>query len=670
MISITDNENIPGLLLVIDFEKAFDSVSWLFIEKSLNFFNFPEGLIGWFRVLYHKPTSCVSFNGQYSAWFNLQRGCRQGDPISPYLYLICAEILSLMIRTNNKIKGIKIKNKEILLSLFADDTTLYLDGSEQSFNEAIRTIELFSSMSGLKMNNDKTQIAWIGSRKNSNVKFMRDKNFIWDPGTFKVLGVLFSTSEEIVKINYENKLEEIKREIARWKKRHMTPLGKITIIKTLIISKLTYLFINIPDPPQTFLKELDNILLRFLWGGKTNRIKKTTICKSYEEGGLRMIDIYSFLASLKIGWIKRLTEACHKVSAWYHIYPILHSLDIFGFDYIRICNEQLKNPFWLDVLKHYRKLHFTRHDENVKSDYLRDEPIHYNDMIKRENKTIFIREWILKGILKVGDLLLEDDEFMNYNTFKEKYDVPHTNFMLYAGIVRAVKRYYVNNAKDIHNIKRLTSKELWYCIRAGNKYITTKLLDDRVLPTSTFKWNMEFRDVKWKEVFKKCFITSSDPQLQWFQARVLHRILPTQKYLTLCRITDSSLCAFCNQEIETIEHLLWECVYVLDFWKELAKLIQEKCTHCVRLTFNKELILFGSSKQIMTDKPLDFIILYAKFFIYTCKFDKEKPIVNTYIKKLQYRYNIERSLALKVNKENGFFRNWQIYNGIIENMNA
>ena len=383
MISITDNENIPGLLLMIDFEKAFDSVSWLFIEKSLNFFNFPEGLIDWFRVLYHKPTSCVSFNGQYSAWFNLQRGCRQGDPISPYLYLICAEILSLMIRTNNKIKGIKIKNKEILLSLFADDTTLYLDGSEQSFNEAIRTIELFSSMSGLKMNNDKTQIAWIGSRKNSNVKFMRDKNFIWDPGTFKVLGVLFSTSEEIVKINYENKLEEIKREIARWKKRHMTPLGKITIIKTLIISKLTYLFINIPDPPQTFLKELDNILLRFLWGGKTNRIKKTTICKSYEEGGLRMIDIYSFLASLKIGWIKRLTEACHKVSAWYHIYPILHSLDIFGFDYIRICNEQLKNPFWLDVLKHYRKLHFTRHDENVKSDYLRDEPIHYNDMIQK-----------------------------------------------------------------------------------------------------------------------------------------------------------------------------------------------------------------------------------------------------------------------------------------------
>ena len=108
-ILITENDNIPGLLLMIDFEKAFDSVSWSFIEKALNFFNFPESLINWFKVLYKKPLSCVSFNGQYSNWFSLQRGCRQGDPISPYLYLICAKIVSLMIRGNEKIKGIQLK---------------------------------------------------------------------------------------------------------------------------------------------------------------------------------------------------------------------------------------------------------------------------------------------------------------------------------------------------------------------------------------------------------------------------------------------------------------------------------------------------------------------------------------------------------------------------------
>lgn len=120
-----------------------------------------------------------------------------------------------------------------MLSLFADDTTLFLDGSEQSFKEAIGVIESFTKISGLKMNNEKTQIAWLGSQKNSNTKYMIDRNFVWDPGTFKVLGVNFSTkTEDIPKLNYEGKINDLKRDIGRWKKRQLTPLGKITLIKT------------------------------------------------------------------------------------------------------------------------------------------------------------------------------------------------------------------------------------------------------------------------------------------------------------------------------------------------------------------------------------------------------------------------------------------------------
>ena len=233
-ILLTEKENIPGLLLMIDFEKAFDSVSWVFIEKALKFFNFPNNIIVWFKIMYENANSCVSFNGQYSSWFKLYRGCRQGDPISPYLYLICAEILSLMIRQNKRIKGITLREKEVLLSLFADDTTLFLDGSEESFTEAIKMLDTFSKISGLKVNNDKTQIAWIGSSRKSNVRYMRDKNFIWDPGSFKVLGIHFSVNtNDIANINFEGKIEEVKREISRWNKRNMTPLGKITIIKNL-----------------------------------------------------------------------------------------------------------------------------------------------------------------------------------------------------------------------------------------------------------------------------------------------------------------------------------------------------------------------------------------------------------------------------------------------------
>ena len=150
-----------------------------------------------------------------------------------------------MLRQNNVIKGFKLNEKEILLAQFADDTTLCLDGSEQTFNESIHTLQRFAQISGLKMNNDKTCIVWIGSKKHSQVRFMRDMNFCWDPGIFKILGVTFSTdTEQISTLNYDGKLQEIKHVLTTWNKRYITPLGKITTIKTVAVSKIIHLFIT------------------------------------------------------------------------------------------------------------------------------------------------------------------------------------------------------------------------------------------------------------------------------------------------------------------------------------------------------------------------------------------------------------------------------------------
>ena len=87
----------------------------------------------------------------------MERGCRQGDPLSPYIFLLCAEILSLMLKENKDIKGIKIGNIEYKLSQFADDTSLFLDGSEKSLNESIKTLNTYANMSGLKVNDSKTR---------------------------------------------------------------------------------------------------------------------------------------------------------------------------------------------------------------------------------------------------------------------------------------------------------------------------------------------------------------------------------------------------------------------------------------------------------------------------------------------------------------------------------
>ena len=664
---LTEKENIPGLLLMVDFEKAFDSVSWLFIEKALHFFNFPNSIIFWFKVLYKKPNSCVSFNGQYSAWFELCRGCRQGDPIAPYLYLVCAEILSLMIRNNKKIKGITLREKEILLSLFADDTTLFLDGTEQSFREAIKMLDTFSAMSGLNVNNDKTQISWIGSMKNCNIKYMRDKNFIWDPGSFKVLGIMFSTNtERITSLNFEGKIEEVKREISRWKRRNMTPLGRITIIKTLLIPKLTHLFISLPDPPQKLIKELDEIIYRFMWGGKTHKIKKSVMCKSYEEGGYKMINISDFISTLKIGWLRRLNlyKRNGTRSAWADLNPILLNLPNFGQSYAKFCMDHINNPFWNDVLKYYTKLLSIKRKKILDVSDIIEEPILFNGNIRRNRQVITDNDWEEQAIFKIKHILDDDSKVLRYNDFLIRYINVRINPGDYNGISRAVTRFLNNVINQRCRYNKMLCHEVWACIDSGNSSVNNLLQNDNDIPTASKKWNLEFVNLNWRAIFKKCMYNTTDPQLQWFQARLLHRILPTQKYLSLCKLADSATCVFCKNDIESLNHLFWDCYHVKMFWTALMNLLHEKCTHCIRLSFTKELIMFGLAENIRTDSALDSIILYAKFFIYKCKLRESLPILEHFLHELSHRVIVEKAIAFSQGKQRLSFEKWQLYRQI------
>ena len=170
----------------------------------------------------------------------------------------------------------------------------------------------FASISGLSINFQKTNVIWLGSKKKSQERFLRDMNFTWDPGgaqnsKFKYLGIIFPTNtSSIVQLNFENKLFEVNKILRTWNKRFLTPFGKITVIKTLALSKLTYLFMNLPDPDKKFKSELETMLYKFLWDGKPNKINKVQICQDKENGGLKMVNIEDFIMNLKISMYKKL----------------------------------------------------------------------------------------------------------------------------------------------------------------------------------------------------------------------------------------------------------------------------------------------------------------------------------------------------------------------------
>ena len=137
LLHFTQKENIQGLLLLIDFQKAFDSVSWDFLCKVLKEFNFGPNICKWVNLFNTDIFAYVCQCGNLSEKIPIERGCRQRDPLSVYLFLICAEILYIMIDSKQDIKGIKVNGKEIKITQFADDMTLILKGECGSLQAAL-----------------------------------------------------------------------------------------------------------------------------------------------------------------------------------------------------------------------------------------------------------------------------------------------------------------------------------------------------------------------------------------------------------------------------------------------------------------------------------------------------------------------------------------------------
>jgi len=138
----TDTLKIPGLLLFIDFEKAFDSIEWDYLIACLKAFNFGPELIKWVNTVYKNVSSCILNKGFFSDSFLLQRGVRQGDPLSPYLFVVAVEILAIAIRSDGNIRGFKVGD-----DAYADDMTATL--SDVSPVERLLTaLKVFEKCSG------------------------------------------------------------------------------------------------------------------------------------------------------------------------------------------------------------------------------------------------------------------------------------------------------------------------------------------------------------------------------------------------------------------------------------------------------------------------------------------------------------------------------------------
>ena len=288
-------ENIPGLMIFIDFHKALDSLEWSFLFSCLEAFGFGSEFIWWVRTLYHNIESCViNNNGLATDFFSLERGVRQGNLLSPYLFVVAVETLALAIRQNPQIIGIKIGGEETKLLQYADDTTAVLsdiDSAQALFN----LLEVFKNISGLVINSSKTEGMWIGSSRDKTSKPFGIK---WPDEPIKALGVYYSYDIKLLhEKNFIERLDSVKKLINIWSSRGLSIYGKVTIIiKSLIIPKFVYIS-SLLLVPKEIVKELNQMIFKFLWKGTDKVIRLSTI-NEFENRGLKMINLESMIKSL------------------------------------------------------------------------------------------------------------------------------------------------------------------------------------------------------------------------------------------------------------------------------------------------------------------------------------------------------------------------------------
>ena len=651
----TKLQNIPGILLQLDFRKAFDTIEWEFIQRTIALFNFGESIQRWISIFYTNTESAVLNNGFCTNYFSLSRGVRQGCPLSPYLFVLAVELLACKIRQDKEIQGIKVLGKELKLSQFADDTTL-LNRNCNSVKQAIAVLDNFGDISGLKLNPSKTKALWLGSWRHRKDKPF---GFQWPEKPIRVLGTFISYNEkENEKSNFTLKLQKLKTIFDVWNCRNLTLFGRCLITKSLGISQLVHTISSL-DVPREFLGAVNSTIFKFIWKNKKDKLKRKLMILDYDQGGLRAPSIDVLAKSLKLAWISRLlTDEPTCRESWKTI-PNYFFEKCGGLNFLLRCNYDKHFLEQIDLPQFYKLilLYFLEIKESFPNQSGQELILFNNKDILINGRTIFYRDWFDRGIYLVRDLLKSDGKFLSYTEFVQKYDL-RCNFLIYFQVVSAIPRHLVERAMS-YPVDRagLLSSTMFHLspetsinlTKMKNKdYYQLLVNKEKIEPKATSKWERDLQvgQASLQPFFSRVRNVCRDNKLREFYFKLLHRIVVTKKELFLFGVAEDAKCPYCELN-DSIIHTFHNCNWSQLFFAEVIKWFNKE--NATSLTLSPTELIFGKDKDnINKELPVDiirklnFTFLYAKYYLYNQKLLNRELSLNEFLANVKFKYNFEK----------------------------
>jgi hypothetical protein len=323
VVQLLHKKRKPALFIKLDISKAFDSINWSFLLEVLGKLGFSTKWRDWIAALFGTATSRVLINGQPTEMIRHGRGLRQGDPLSPMLFILAIDPLQRIIQVaadKGILSPVLPKAATLRCSLYADDAAVFAAPTSLDIEHLHRILNFFGECSGLKINMSKTEIYPI--RLPSETVMQLLPNFPGKVCNFpgKYLGLPLHV-RRLRKIDVQPLLEKIGARIPGWKGRFLTTAGRETLVKTVLSAQPIYHMTAFPEL-KWLIRKIDRIRRSFLWRGETpdkvygghSLVNWPTTCLPKVKGGLGILDLERFARALRLRWLW--FQWRHKERAW------------------------------------------------------------------------------------------------------------------------------------------------------------------------------------------------------------------------------------------------------------------------------------------------------------------------------------------------------------------
>jgi len=378
---------------------------------------------------------------------------------------------------------------------------------------------------------------------------------------------------------------------------------------------------------------------------------------SYEEGGLKLPHIESFIKALKIIWIQKLNNPLD-FSDWKILFlnssEKIYSGNLWVLEKSHLQHLSTKktfNVFWKEILTTWSSIPDEPPSHAI--EYL-SQRLWYNSYIKIENRPVYYHNWLNAGIECIKDLVDAHGDFISVQEFQQLYGID-CNFLKFYGVISAIPITWKRAIKNYkQNIENPIISESLLILKNGQKptkpfyrimvkaYIET--------PTSQKKWNNAFPSIAvddWKAFYSLPFRISNSAKIKIVQFKFLHRIIPTRRLLKKMGIADDTSCRFCNNAEETLSHAFFDCKITNTFLEKLSSELSKSCSFIIPV--DKKIIFFGMT-PVNSNWAQNNIILLLKNFLFSMLMQQKTPQIENFKKYVEKIHSLEDATRKKYNK--------------------